>query len=330
MEPSREADDDLRPEYDLGQLRGGVRGKYAGRKRGMDRSADGYQQTSGGASEKPNGKLTGTEIKAFLDRVVAEMKPQLEACVVPIAAHKGGAAEQYGTGTLFRVADVSFLVTASHVLEKAREQGKGLAISDSAPRSPSVPLYGRAQGHSHLDVLVWELPPDTVAALPNRRFLTVHHADRANRRPAKGTYLICGYPSSLARWDTDQGNLSLKPLTTLSGRYEGGVMWMQEGHDPDAHLLLDTSPDGAELLDCPDGVTPAVNGMSGASIWQVYYEGLSSRHWTPNDASVVAVQTGVYRKGAITRGTRWWVVDQIIRANYPDLAAPLSLLTPTR
>jgi hypothetical protein len=32
--PSRESDaDDLRPEYDLSQLRGGVRGKYAGRKR---------------------------------------------------------------------------------------------------------------------------------------------------------------------------------------------------------------------------------------------------------------------------------------------------------
>ncbi|HEY3789752.1 MAG TPA: hypothetical protein VGL71_12900, partial [Urbifossiella sp.] len=76
--------------------------------------------------------------------------------------------------------------------------------------------------------------------------------------------------------------------------------------------------------------TPAsIKGMSGSSIWQVCYEGLSSKHWTIHDAVIVAVQTGIYREGEIVKGTRWWVVEKLIRHHYSELNGPLSLVVPT-
>jgi hypothetical protein len=72
----------------------------------------------------------------------------------------------------------------------------------------------------------------------------------------------------------------------------------------------------------------SLKGISGCSIWQAYYEGLPSKTWTVDDAVVVAVQTGTYRKGTVVRGTRWWLIEKVLEKNYPDLKAPLSLVTP--
>jgi hypothetical protein len=332
MESSHEPDaDDLRPEYDLSQLRGGVRGKYARRSR--DGSHDeGYELTSAfppnGPPVQGNGKLTPEEVDAFLARMTAALQPIFAKCVVPICGERGGVAVQCGTGTLFRVADVSFLVTASHVTENARERGYQLAVCDAAPGAPGIPLYGRWHGHTNFDVAVWELPSDVVNELPNRMFLTVHHADRANRRPKNGVYYVHGYPDLLTNVNTAEQKVSLMPFTYAAGIYKGETSGLPD-YDPQLHLLLDTNKEDVRRVDEGNAPIPSrFNGMSGCSIWQAYYEGLSSKHWTTNDAVVVAVQTGVYKGGTVVRGTRWWVVDQIIRHNYPELAGPLAITTP--
>jgi hypothetical protein len=50
--------------------------------------------------------------------------------------------------------------------------------------------------------------------------------------------------------------------------------------------------------------------------------------WVTDDARVVGVQTHVYPTTGIIRGTRWWVVDRIIRDNWPELAPALALEVP--
>lgn len=335
MEPSRrEPDDadDMRPEYDFSQMSGWVRGKYAGRRRHDDSHGEGYELTSGLPPGEPhvqgNGKLTPEEVNAFLARMTAALQPIFAKCVVPICGERDGIAKLCGTGTLFRVADVSFLVTASHVTEQARELGYQLAICDAVPGAPGIPLYGRRHGHANFDVVVWELPSEVVDELPNRSFLTVHHADRSNRRPTKGVYYVHGYPAQLADANETEQKVSLLPFTYAAGICQGDISGLPN-YDPQLHLLLDINKDGAHRADEGNAPIPSrFDGMSGCSIWQAYYEGLSSKHWTTNDAVVVAIQTGVYKEGTIVKGTRWWVVDQIIRHNYPELAGPLSLVVP--
>lgn len=339
MAPSREtdsADDDLRPEYDLSQLQGGVRGKYF-RRKGTDRTPENdYEQTSaspsGEAAKSLNGQLSPREVEAFMARMETEMRPIWGRCVLPIwGGHpNGNSFVQCGTGTLLRVADVSFLVTASHVPGTAQQAGYDLYISDAPPKAKTIPLYGRlsGQGDEKFDVAIWELPPDIVAALPNRSFLTVHHADRANRRATKGLYAVYGYPGCWSESDLAESRANVTPITYMTGLFDGDIAGLSN-YDPEFHILLAAGKVGNR---CVDGIQRNMpdkwNGISGCSIWQVYYEGLSSKLWTPDDAVVVAVQTGVYRGGTIIKGTRWWVVEQVIRMNYPNLADALSIVTP--
>jgi hypothetical protein len=325
MEPTRDDPaDDLRPEYDLTQLRGGVRGKYA---RKMAHG-DGYEQTAGGVSTNGTGKLGREEIRAFLDRVWQELKPRFNQCITPLGFARGGELGVFGTGTLFRVADLSLLVTASHVFERAKEEGRELAICDARQGAMAVPLVGRVSGHTAYDVAVFELAPETVAEIPNRSFMSVHQADRRNRRPARGTYCVCGFPEALAGVEGAPTKLTAIPHTEFATLYMGDTDSLLN-YEPAFHILLDTPRGDGERLDTsPLPVPDRLHGMSGCSVWQVYYEGLSTKHWTPDDAVVVGVQTGVYRKGNIIKATRWHVVDQVIRHAYPELAGPLDLHIP--
>jgi len=260
----------------------------------------------------------------------AALQPLLLRSVVPISYSGHGTLGIMGTGTLFRVADKSFLVTASHVVDTAEEQGLELAICDLAPTSPSIPLHGRIQGHKSYDVAVWELPPDVVNAIRNRTFLTVHHADRENRRPSRGWYCALGFPSFFASTDLENNKLRVNhPFTFGAEAYQGDTNDLP-GYDPRFHILLHTPPEDVRwAVEGPPPIPTRFDGLSGCSIWQAYYEGLLSKHWTTDDAVVVAVQTGVYKNGTIVKGTRWWVVDRIIRECYPELAGPLSLVLPT-
>jgi hypothetical protein len=329
MEPSHKSEsteDDLRAEYDLSQLKGGIRGKYARHKKPQNNV---YEQTSSIPKPAPN-EVFSPEQVAFFQRINSALRPILIKSVVPIGCARNGEIGIAGTGTLFRVAGKSFLVTASHVFETAEAGGWELAIADNIQGgSARLPLQGRLQGHKEFDVVVWELPQDVVDGLRNCSFLTVHHTDRENQRPKKGVYYVFGYPEVLANVDSNAGKLTANPFTFMTGILDCDSDTVPD-YDPKYHILLDTPKDGGRRMDDGDMPTPSrINGMSGCSIWQTYYEGLSSQHWTTDDAVIVGVQTGVYNGGSIIKGTRWWVVDRIIRECYPGLAGPLSLVTST-
>lgn len=77
--------------------------------------------------------LDPEETRAFIERMGETLLPLFTKCVIPIFGEQNGAAIQCGTGTLFRVADVSFLVTASHVADIKTKHGIRLYISDGSP-----------------------------------------------------------------------------------------------------------------------------------------------------------------------------------------------------
>src|SRR5579872_1777596 len=66
--------------------------------------------------------------------------------VCAINGHVGGKSYQWGTGTLFRIAERTFLITAAHVILTAANKQANLSIADHVlgDKSPSVPLHGMA------------------------------------------------------------------------------------------------------------------------------------------------------------------------------------------
>lgn len=306
--------DEMREEYDLNALSNAVRGKYAHR----TKSNSGYEQTS-----STNGAMSDAQ-REFLQRVYREMVPILEQSVVPILICHGDDAHAHGTGTLFRIANKSFLITASHVVE---DEENHFAIPDFPPGL--IHLNGELHGNSIRDFAIWDLPSNVVDRLARYRFLSVHQADRKNERPKRGDYMTSGYPCEWTESNVDERGtkkMDMRAFTHFASIYAGDTSRISN-YDPQLHILLGTTYREAEIL--IEGEVPLpnrVHGMSGCSIWQVYYEGLSTKHWTPQDAVIVAIQTGVYSKGDITKGTRWCVVDEFLRERFPELRGPLSLV----
>src|SRR6185369_1076492 len=94
----------------------------------------------GAASMK---QLSQNEIDAFPYKMWLAIKPMIVGCTTPIyAIARGGVPSQLGTGSLFRVADKNFMVTAAHVREKAEKHKLNLFLSGDALRGKLVPLRG--------------------------------------------------------------------------------------------------------------------------------------------------------------------------------------------
>lgn len=275
-----------------------------------------------------NMKLNPEETRAFIARMDKDLMPVFKKCVLPIYAHYKDGLVQCGTGTLFRVADRSFLVSASHVTDLGAKRGIQLYITNSVPGSSEVALEGALHSERNLDVSVWELPSTVVNALPDREFLSIHRADRADLRITPGWYHIHGYPNCWSDPRPDERKIVVKPFTYGTILYSGDTTSFA-GYDSRIHILLEvTKQRNVDSEGAETEMPHSLRGISGCSIWQSYYQGLPSKQWTADDAIVVAVQTGVYQNGAVVRGTRWWVIEQIISKNYPDLRGPMEIVTP--
>src|SRR5438874_712036 len=94
-------------------------------------------------------------------------------CTVPVVIVHEGAVHHFGTGTLFRVADHFFLVTAGHVVKQACDRGKTLGIGGSEGAN-FIALSGEALVSSEgqfetsddpLDIALHRFSPDAVVRL---------------------------------------------------------------------------------------------------------------------------------------------------------------------
>ena len=320
MAATPRSDDELLDAYYSRELPPGfVRSKHRARLAGREAP----ERTGGFAP------VTPTRTKQLIDRMMTGMAPLLAECSVPIYVPDDGQPVQHGTGTLCQIADLTFIVTAAHVFDAWAVGGRTLYSGAAVPGSTLVPLSGQVNGHVEADVAVFALTDETTAALAGYRPLSLSRADRRGRPPEEGWYLVYGFPRCFTDSDSDQRHVSAGPYMHGSTLYRGRTTHLQDAEtlNSDVHLLL--MADGLHIDSNGDLTTlPRLNGISGGSMWQTFRPGQRPDAWTPEYAEVVGVQTHVYPKTGIIRGTRWWVVEEIIRRNWPHLAPALSLEVP--
>lgn len=260
-------------------------------------------------------KMSREESAAFIQRMTDDMQPILRQSTITNYGNCDNHAEPLGIGTLFRVANRSFLVTSHSILRGKTERNPYLPTERTACielREPAIQdkLHG---------IVVWELSQDVAANLSDCTFLHPRHMDHGLRTGKPGWFML--YHSSSIPPITMGAVLATDPNTVFSG------------YDPDVHLLLkvmdakcqSSDSDRVELfLRLCDG--------NGASVWQSFLQGLDARFWTRNDARVVGVLTGVASmQGAIyLTGTRWFVVEELLRQHYPELRDVLEVVVPYR
>jgi len=260
--------------------------------------------------------------RAFIHATMEGLDRVFSKSIVPLFAGVQGKAVQCGTGTLLRIADRQFLVTAAHVCTLVKEHAHGMCIFDDRSGSEAVPLSGSVlMAGGAPDFAIIELRESLVQALPNRRFLSLTDVDLASREPAKGLFCLWGYPSCWYRRDDQSGRISTVAVRLVTALFEGYRENLRD-YDPRTHLLF-TAPDDTNAF--PGGHPESLHGFSGSSVWQVWRQGDPPAWWKPEDAKIIGVQTGVYCKPGALKATRWVPVLKAIWDGFPHLRGAIRL-----
>ncbi len=280
--------------------------------------------------------------KSFYRQLEAFMPSKAIGSTVPIVLIRGTTLQQFGTGTLLRVADQSFIVTAAHVIKETPRSGTGLCITrtDGSFAQASGNWICSSEGQygtssDPFDVAVLRLEPSTARGLSNESFLRLDDISFAEDL-SDSVFCLLGYPTLWSQPSTDQNTkLDLKPLQYTTDAFEGPTDALSE-YKARFHLLLNaglresTDIEGSPIrFEARSGV-PAefprgLGGISGCSVWVIGQKNKSLQDWNRGKAKVVAVQTGIYHSQQIIKATRWIAVSTLLHEAFPELRTAMAL-----
>lgn len=267
-------------------------------------------------------------------------------CTVGIVIAIGDTVHQFGTGTLFAVADHHFVVTAGHVIRQAQESDKTLAVTASG--SQLVPVAddewkvtsARQYGSlgDPLDIAVYRLPPDVVASFDGRLFLRFEDISFETPLPT-AVYSVFGFPAILAQPSSDATErVQLQPFQFTTYRFDRSTDHL-DGFQDGLHILLDaqrqqaTDTDGAPAVFVDNSGNEArfpgdLGGISGCSVWHIGDRMTPIPEWNVESARIVAVQTSVYHSSQAIKATRWVAVSTLIHEAFPELRPAFGMWRP--
>jgi hypothetical protein len=260
-----------------------------------------------------------------------------ESTVGIVVAHENNI-HTCGTGTLFRVADMSFVVSAEHVMGAAAKLKKAIAITTSMTRGPLEPITGQlVRANGIYDIALVCLSEDQANRLATKRtFLRIHDVDFSDQ-PPKGLYTLFGFP---VVWSSsppsEQIPIEIKGLQYTTGLYQAATEEFADFRT-NVHLLLDAQSqwdDSAaevafENLDGIEKEFPGdLNGISGCSVWRIADCSIPMTLWKHHPPKLVAVQTGVFRNAKAIKATRWAAVRSLIYEAFPELQRAIELVRP--
>lgn len=240
---------------------------------------------------------------------------------------------QFGTGTLLKIADDVFLVTAAHVVQIAIEQGNSLCFAVDKNFIPIYGIWACSPGHTPSDVAIMRLHPEISQKLTNVSFVRLHDIDFTSDL-SSGVFCLCGYPTILSTPSTAKDpTMNSQPFQYATYTYEGETNTLDNYQDK-YHLLLNadgiySSKKSTYFQDRRGTIhqfPQDLGGMSGCSVWKIGNRDKSKSKWSPSRAKIVAVQTSVYPNTKIIKATRWFAVSSVIYEAYPDLRPSMNLL----
>lgn len=265
-------------------------------------------------------------VRPLLDLMARTLWPLFQRAVTPIAAIRGEQTVPFGTGTFFRVADESFLVTAAHVWEEAERLGFGQELFAFDPVESAgglftmnaVPLAGTWHyAKDPADVAIMELDRPVVELLRGAHFLRLNEV--ALRPRPGGRCWVFGFPAETARDLAADRLFRFDPFCLMAPQHPGDAAL--DGYDPAGHFLLDAARDDMWRPDGTRSDMPyRLNGISGCSVWQPEWPpGNDAARWDPARTRIVGVQTSYYRKKSLIKATGWGAVASVLHQRRADL-----------
>jgi hypothetical protein len=236
----------------------------------------------------------------------------------------------WGSGVLLQIADIGFVLTAGHVLEKTKDQEMllGPMVEGSETITAQDGQFGYSPDLDDLDVGFIRLSREVAQKLSKyKSFTRLSELDFRTSHPTPGAYCILGYPKRFNTPDYEARAIDPVPLYYLSRP----VILPDEGK-PDVTLCLEVARDTVMLCDLNAATEeeirmPELGGISGCGIWRLY--GTENRidqldRWEPSWIRLVGIEhTWVRRKRV--RGTFIRHTIDLIGGSWPELRASIQL-----
>jgi len=235
----------------------------------------------------------------------------------------GGNPVPWGTGVLLRIADASFVLTASHVLERASEATLRIAACVAGSRFVTVsPLeLWRSSDTEQLDVGVVRLSDENAASLSlHKKYLRMSDLDTSQRMP-KGAYLLAGFPAQYSKADHAAKEITaswfsyLTALAVDDGEQDGLTLRLQFRESIFRHA------DGSEARRAPE-----LKGISGCGIFRLWQESQvdSLDRWDPSWIRLSGIEHAVSPRSSI-RGTIIGHALRVIAGSCPELVPSMRI-----
>ncbi len=272
--------------------------------------------------------------KCLNETLEAQIPPLAWDATVAIIAEHDRALKQFGTGTLLKIADQTFIVTAAHVVKNAKKSNGSLCFSNK--NGKFVPASGEWFCSSDdYDVAVLEISDEVAKKLGISTFLRLHDIE-LGEDSGTGIYCFFGFPSLWGNICTESSPvMTVTPFQFISHAFEGSTTGLS-GYQQKHHLLLAADPrditniDGNPQPFRAKGNFPArlpgdLGGISGCSIWKIGDRSVPIEKWSDLTPQVVAVETSVYADRKAIKGTRWFVVTTLLLKAFPNLKPAIML-----
>jgi Trypsin-like peptidase domain len=242
---------------------------------------------------------------------------------IPLVWKGDGYTSSVGTGTLFKIADRHFIITARHIFDAyAPDKVAYQARRDNTTSLATIGLARLVKPTTeHHDVAVIELLED---ATKNKlsagwEFLTLDNVAPASD---DGLIALMGYPEFTSRselWMPPKGIVYSSNRIIDPPKEAKNV-------NPDVDLFFEYGR--TAVADDKEIDAPELNGTSGGSVWE--YVDLDGGFWAPEKVvKVVGVQSARLI-GKYFRAVNWGVVASILGQMDPDLkAAVMQILVVT-
>jgi hypothetical protein len=286
-----------------------------------------------------------------LMKALQEASPRLAQATIPFWGFFEAGPDLIGSGTLIRIGDKSFVLTAAHVVDEIRTTPTHL--STGSPDGDHFPLgqisvatssAGKEADRSDdpFDIAAIELRDDTVARLTTcLRFLSLIDVEAHDDRLPSAHYALVGYPHANPT-DTPESCSPMHPPGTVrdyknrllcstvmpfyTTLYEGDRGALQFDFKKD--IVLNFHP--AELIrgrrfGFP---LPSAKGLSGSGIWRVFPTGPSLEDVDWRRMRIVGVVHEHEPSTQTLKGTRIKYALQLIYNHWPELRAEIDRYFP--
>lgn len=258
--------------------------------------------------------------RELLERKASALEDGLANFPVPIYGVKANRLPaMVGTGFLLRIRNITFFVTASHVLDEGRESG--LWVTDGTRfHQVAMEVYrtrlDAARGLD-FDLAFNELPPALHEALSRHTPVDIERCDPNHVPHRQIIYSFIGYPASLnkPKLNTKQLDATMLPYRVVCLKQ---TLFDQLQLNSSVHLAMEFDPPNTKYPDGSIRTPPTPKGISGCAVWALGSVAEIDRGVAL--PKVVGVGIAHRRNPERLEATRIAGVLETIRAIRPDLS----------